>query len=99
SALAIAKHYTEVFWRDIESLNVRAPSRWALATDHVDDMIAFATKIATAHCYLLDTGLYFDTSTVPAYASLARSGPAEVQGRISEIPGQRAPSDFDMWRL
>src|SRR5215813_11902156 len=24
SALAIAKHYTEVFWRDIESLNVRA---------------------------------------------------------------------------
>jgi cysteinyl-tRNA synthetase len=88
-ALAIAKHYTEVFWRDIESLNIRAPSRWALATDHVDDMIAFARKIAPAHCYLLDTGLYFDTSTVPAYRSLARAGAAELQGRIEEIPNKR----------
>ena len=98
-ALAIAKHYTKAFWRDTESLNIRAPSRWAFATDHVDDMIAFARKIAPVHCYLLDTGLYFDTSTVPAYGSLARSEAGEVKGRIEEIPGKRHPSDFAIWRL
>jgi cysteinyl-tRNA synthetase len=99
SALAIAKHYTEVFWRDIGSLNIRAPSRWAFATEHIDDMIAFARKIAPVHCYLLETGLYFDTSTVPAYGSLARSEAGEVRGRIEEIPGKRNPSDFAVWRL
>jgi cysteinyl-tRNA synthetase len=99
SALAIAKHYTEAFWRDIGSLNIRAPSRWAFATDHIDDMIAFARKIAPDHCYLLETGLYFDTSTVPAYGSLARSEAGEVRGRIEEIPGKRNPGDFAIWRL
>jgi cysteinyl-tRNA synthetase len=62
-------------------------------------MIAFARKIAPAHCYLLDTGLYFDTTTVSAYGSLARSEAGEVQGRIEEIPGKRNPSDFAIWRL
>ena len=99
SALAIAKHYTEVFWRDIDNLNIRAPSRWAFATDHVHDMISFARKIAPVHCYLLDTGLYFDTSTVSAYGSLARSEAGEVQGRIEEVPGKRNPGDFAIWRL
>jgi cysteinyl-tRNA synthetase len=99
SALAIAKHYTEAFWRDIESLNVRVPARWAFATDHIDDMIAFAQKIALTHCYLLPTGLYFDTTTVPDYGSLARSGAGDVRGRIEEIPGKRNPSDFAIWRL
>ncbi len=99
SALAIAKHYTEAFWRDIGSLNIRAPSRWAFATDHVDDMIAFARKIAPAHCYLLENGLYFDTSTVPSYGSLARSEAGEAHARIEEIPGKRNPSDFAIWRL
>ena len=92
SALAVAKHYTEAFWRDIGSLNIRAPSRWAFATDHVADMIAFARKIAPAHCYPLETGLYFDTSTVPAYGSLARSEAGELRGRIEEIPGKRNPA-------
>lgn len=99
SALAIAKHYTEVFWRDFESLNIRAPSQWAFATDHIDDMITFARKITPAHCYLLATGLYFDTSTVPNYGSLARSEEGEVRGRIEEIQGKRNPSDFAIWRL
>jgi cysteinyl-tRNA synthetase len=99
SALVIAKYYTEVFWRDIASLNIGSPSQWAFATDHIEDMIAFALKIAPAHCYLLESGLYFDTSTVPDYGSLARSELGEVRGRIDEISGKRNPSDFAIWRL
>jgi cysteinyl-tRNA synthetase len=99
SALAIAKHYTGAFWRDIARLNILPPSRWAFATDHIADMIEFARRIAPVHCYLLDTGLYFDTSTVPGYGSLARSETGEMRARIDEIAGKRNPRDFAIWRL
>ncbi|HEX8164553.1 MAG TPA: cysteine--tRNA ligase [Beijerinckiaceae bacterium] len=99
SALEIARYYTDVFWRDIASLNIKPPARWPFATDHIDDMIAFAGKIVPAHCYLLDSGLYFDTSTVPDYGSLARAETGELRGRIDEIPGKRNPGDFAVWRL
>ena len=99
SAHEIARFYSEAFWHDLERLNIASPSRWVFATEHVADMIAFAEKIALAHCYLLDSGLYFDTSTVPDYGSLARSETRSGEARIEEIPGKRNPADFAIWRL
>ena len=99
SAHEIARFYTEAFWRDLERLNIASPSRWVFATEHVADMNRFAEKIAPAHCYLLDSGLYFDTSTVPDYGSLARAETLSGEARIEEIPGKRNPADFAIWRL
>src|SRR5262249_51386116 len=79
--------------------NISSPSRWVFATEHVVDMIAFAEKIAPSHCYVIDSGLYFDTSTVPDYGSLARSVTRAGEARIEEIPGKRNPADFAVWRL
>ncbi len=69
----IAKHYTEAYWDDIKALNIRQPAHWSIATDYIDQMIDFAKKIAPDHCYELDSGLYFDTSTVKDYGKLART--------------------------
>jgi cysteinyl-tRNA synthetase len=99
SAHEIARFYTEAFWGDLERLNITSPTRWVFATEHVPDMIAFAEKIARGHCYLLDSGLYFDTSTVPDYGTLARSDTRAGEARIEEIPGKRNPADFAVWRL
>jgi cysteinyl-tRNA synthetase len=99
SAHEIARFYTQAFWRDLVRLAVTSPTRWVFATEHVADMIAFAEKIAPTHCYLLDSGLYFDTSTVPNYGSLARSTTRAGEARIEEIPGKRNPADFAVWRL
>jgi cysteinyl-tRNA synthetase len=99
SAHEVARFYTEAFWHDLERLNIASPSRWVFATEHVADMIAFAEKIAPSHCYLIDSGLYFDTSTVPDYRSLARSVTRAGKARIEEIPGKRNPADFAVWRL
>src|SRR3546814_9449390 len=41
----IAAHYTLAFKQNLADLNVRAPSRWSVATDHIADMIAFAGQI------------------------------------------------------
>ncbi|WP_245476735.1 hypothetical protein [Bradyrhizobium sp. Leo170] len=98
SAYEIARFYTEAFWRDLERLNVMPPTRWSLASQHVTDMIAFAEKIAPGNCYLLESGLYFDTSTVPNYGRLAGSEKRHGEGRIEEVAGKRHPGDFAIWR-
>jgi cysteinyl-tRNA synthetase len=94
----IAAYYTDVFKRDIDRLNIVPPARWAVATDHIADMIAFAETIAPKHCYRLDSGLYFDVTTVPDYGRLARSGSDEVESRIDPVAGKRNPQDFAIWR-
>jgi cysteinyl-tRNA synthetase len=94
----IAAHYTQAFKQNIADLNIRQPSRWSVATDHIDEMLDFAKKIAPAHCYELDSGLYFDTSTVADYGRLAGTQDDVREGRIDPVAGKRHPQDFAIWR-
>ncbi len=102
----IARHYTEAYWADVKALNIRGPmnegtpsdSYWTIATDYVPQMIEFAKGIAEKHCYELDSGLYFDVSTVADYGRLARAETTEGQSRIDPVPGKRNQLDFAIWR-
>ncbi len=95
---AIAKHYTDAFKQNLVNLNIREPSKFPLATDHIAEMIAFAESIAERHCYVLPDGLYFDTTTVPDYGRLARSQDDAGESRIDPVAGKRNPQDFAIWR-
>ena len=94
----IAKHYTEAYWADVKALNIREPAKWSVATDYIDEMIDFAKGIADKHCYELDSGLYFDVSTVADYGRLARAVTEEGEGRIDTVEGKRNAADFAIWR-
>ena len=94
----IAKHYTQAYWDDIKALNIRQPAHWSIATDYVPAMIEYAKGIADKHCYELDSGLYFDTSTVADYGSLARAKTEDGEGRIAAVEGKRHATDFAIWR-
>jgi len=94
----IARHYTEAYWADVKALNIRQPAHWSIATDYVPQMIEFAKAIADKHCYELDSGLYFDTSTVADYGRLARHATDEGESRIDPVDGKRHPADFAIWR-
>ena len=94
----IAKHYTQAYWDDIKALNIRQPAYWSIATEYVPAMIAYATSIADKHCYELESGLYFDTSTVANYGALARAKTEDGEGRIEEVEGKRHAADFAIWR-
>jgi cysteinyl-tRNA synthetase len=97
TAWDIAKFYQADFEADLARLNIR-PTEHPRATDYVDDMIDWAKSIADTHCYVLDGGLYFDTSTVPNYGALARANTDDGQSRIDPVPGKRHPQDFAIWR-
>jgi len=94
----IARHYTEAYWADIKALNVRQPAKWTIATDYIEAMIDFAKGIADKHCYELESGLYFDVSTVADYGRLARAVTDEGEGRIEAVDGKRNAADFAIWR-
>lgn len=94
----IAKHYTEAYWDDVKALNIRQPAHWSVATDYIEEMLDFAKGIAEGHCYELDSGLYFDVSTVADYGRLARAVTEDGEGRIDTVDGKRNPQDFAIWR-
>lgn len=94
----IARHYTEAFWDDIKALNIRQPAQWSIATNYIEDMLEFARNIANKHCYEIESGLYFDVTTVADYGHLARSATEEGEGRIEAVEGKRNAADFAIWR-
>ena len=97
----IAAHYTQAFQDDLAHLNVLPPQEQPKATDHIPQMIAFTRRLEEqGHCYMLDDGLYFDTSTVPDYGRL---GQLDLEGlqegaRVAATQGKRNPTDFVVWR-
>lgn len=94
----IAAHYTEAYWADVAALNIRQPAQWTVATKFVPQMLEFAQSIAERHCYELDSGLYFDVSTVADYGRLARAVTDDGEGRIDAVEGKRNAADFAIWR-
>lgn len=97
----IAEQYTAAFKRDLTKLHVLEPDEWTKATDHIDQMIDFASALESAGwCYWLPSGLYFDTSRLDSYGRLAR---LDLDGlregaRVEAVEGKRNPSDFAVWR-
>jgi cysteinyl-tRNA synthetase len=97
SAWDIARFYQADFEHDLARLNIRKPQH-PRATDYVGAMIDWAKAIADKHCYQIESGLYFDTSTVPEYGKLARANTEDGHSRIDPVPGKRQPQDFAIWR-
>ena len=94
----IAAHYTAAFKQNIGDLNIIEPAKWSVATDHIGDMLTYAERIAPEHCYQLESGLYFDSTSVPDYGALAGGRDDAAHARIEAVEGKRHPSDFAIWR-
>jgi cysteinyl-tRNA synthetase len=97
SAWDIAAFYQADFETDLARLNVQ-PKQHPRATEYVEAMIAWGKSIADKHCYELESGLYFDVSTVADYGRLARAVTEDGEGRIESVEGKRNAADFAIWR-
>lgn len=97
----IAAHYIQHFQLDLASLRVMPPSVLPRATEHIQEMIAFAEKCERdGYTYPLADGLYFDTSRVADYGKLALMNlEGQREGaRVEPRGGRRNPPDFAVWR-
>ncbi|HYQ14712.1 MAG TPA: hypothetical protein VEQ58_03115, partial [Polyangiaceae bacterium] len=100
SALEVARVWTELFKRDLALLNVREPTVWALATEHIPEQIAMIRTLeAKGFTYLTRDGVYFDTARDPSYGALSRLQASAEHGRVEAGADKRQAADFALWKF
>ena len=101
TAWEIAELYTQTFKDDLNRLNIKEPTIWCRATDHIQEQIDFITCLeAKAFIYRTSDGIYFDTSRLQDYGYLARLDVEGLQaGARVDIAEKRNPTDFALWKF
>lgn len=98
----IAEHYTEVFKQDLQHLNIQSPSKWVVATEHIQEMIDLVKKIEhNGYAYETSDGIYFDTSKLDDYGVLVENfDPEQLEaGKRVDMKQKRNATDFALWKF
>lgn len=98
--LQIAEHYTKLFFKDLEKLNIETPEIICKATDHIPDMIKYVQKlIDNGYAYVTSTAVYFDVSKLDEYGILSgiKLDEQKAGARVDVDTEKRNPYDFALW--
>lgn len=96
----IAKYYTEIFFRDMERLQIQRPETIAKATEHIPEMLEFVQGLVkNGYAYETSRGIYFDISKLDKYPVLSnRNIDEQIAGaRVDVDEEKRNPYDFALW--
>ncbi|MFH1046873.1 MAG: cysteine--tRNA ligase [Patescibacteria group bacterium] len=100
----VAEHYTKLFFRDIDRLNIRRAQVYPKASEHVEEMIKMIARLLErGHAYKVkhDDGysIYFDVSTFADYGKLSGNKIEMLNpgARIEVRDEKRNPADFALW--
>lgn len=102
TAWDIAAFYTKDFLREMGQLNISKPTHITKATEHISEQIELIKVLEEkGYTYIIDDGVYFDTSKFPAYADFAQLDLDEQQAgaRVGFNTQKRNLSDFALWKL
>lgn len=102
TAWDVAKFYGDYFVEGMRRLNFTTPTYLPKATDHIAEQIALVQKLEEkGYTYIIDDGVYYDTSKFPGYAEFARLDLDDQQAgaRVAYNPQKRNASDFALWKL
>lgn len=100
SALEVARVWTQLFKRDLVLLDVREPSVWAHATEHIAEQIEMIQLLERkGFTYITRDGVYFDTARDPHYGQLSRLRASANHARVEAAVGKRQPADFALWKF
>ena len=98
--LEIAEHYTKLFFKDLERLNIETPEIVCKATDHIKEMLELVQKIMErGYAYETSTAIYFDVSKLDEYGILSGINLEEQKSgaRVEVDKEKRNPYDFALW--
>ncbi len=98
--LEIAKHYTKLFFNDLESLNIETPEVVCKATEHIKEMLEYVKELMkNGYAYETSTAIYFNISKLDQYPILSNLNVEEQKAgaRVDVDPEKRNPYDFALW--
>ena len=102
TAWDIAKFYGEYFIEGLNRLNFIQPDFLPKATDHISEQIEMIKTLESkGYTYLINDGVYFDTSKFPKYAEFGQLDLDEQQAgaRVEVNPEKHNATDFALWKL
>lgn len=108
---SISRKYEDLFFKDMEDLNVKYPDRIVRVTEYVPEIIKFIEKlISNGYAYHSNGSVYFDinsyTKNGHRYAKLdpSKVGSKEVETELDGVLGsqnvddKKSPNDFALWK-
>ncbi len=99
----VADFYTKQFKKDLKNLNILEPNVWIKATDTIKEQIGLIKKLEKkGFTYIIDDGVYFDTSKLKKYGQLWGSKkPVELKAgaRVATVKGKKLLTDFALWKF
>jgi cysteinyl-tRNA synthetase len=102
TAWEVAEFYTADFLSEMHSLHIQDPAFLVKATDHIAEQIELVQKLeAKGYTYVINDGVYYDTSKFPRYGEFARLDIEEQQAgaRVEYNQQKRNPTDFALWKF
>ena len=102
SVWEVAKFYTEVFFEDMDKLNIMRPDVSCRATDNIKEQIELIeTLVSKGFAYDTPEAVYFSVSNFPRYGQMFGQHLDEKQIAVREdvITGshKKHPADFVLW--
>jgi cysteinyl-tRNA synthetase len=98
----VANMYINNYFSDFTSLNVLQADRYPLATEHIQDIIAFVEiLLEKGYAYVSTNGVYFHVGSFDKYGKLSKKTIEELESgsRIEIDPRKRDPLDFALWKF
>lgn len=97
----ITNHYIQHYLDDMQSLNVLPNTLEPKATQNLEAMIDMINELITKDiAYIIDDGVYFDTTKDSAYGTLShRCEDEKTQARVEQNAQKRDPKDFALWKF
>lgn len=102
TAWEVADFYTKDFVQGMKALNMQSPNHFEPATKHITAQIALITRLQEkGYTYVIDDGVYFDTTKFPNYGNLARLNIEQLKegARVKVNPQKRNSTDFALWKF
>ncbi len=102
SLAELTRKYEEIFFNDLEKLNILKPHKTPRATDNIEAMVKFIEKLLeNGSAYKSSDGVYFDITKSNGYGKLANLNLENTaKERIANDEYDKEnPRDFSLWKF
>ncbi len=99
----LTKKFEEIFWQDLSKLNIEKPESTPRATEHIEQIVAFASDLLKkGYAYKGDDGsIYFSIDKFKDYGKLSQLDKSGIESgaRVSQDAYSKDnPADFVLWK-
>ncbi len=96
----LTSYYIKRYEDDMNSLNILDPDIKPKATQSIDFIIKFVQKLLDKDiAYILDDGVYFDTSKDKKYLTVSHMQIDDARARVEENSQKKDSKDFALWKF